>query len=71
MPRKQSDDSVSEQERARRLEAILQGAFSGPPTPLKSIPTRNGGKRRLRKQPRSSASKAATKPARSRKKNPA
>jgi hypothetical protein len=43
----------------QRLQKILQGAFSGPPTPLKDIPKRNGesraaGKkkpqRRLRRQ---------------------
>jgi hypothetical protein len=72
MARKQSDDSFSEQETARRLDAILHGAFRGPPTPLKSIPTRDGGKRRLRrKQPKASASRANAKAARSRKKNPA
>jgi hypothetical protein len=26
----------------QRLQKILQGAFSGPPTPLKDIPTRDG-----------------------------
>jgi hypothetical protein len=29
----------------RRLQKILQGAFSGPPTPLKDIPKRNGESR--------------------------
>jgi hypothetical protein len=41
-----------------RLAAILRGAFSGPPTPLKAIPKRNGktrvaakkSHRRLRRQ---------------------
>ena len=42
MARKQSEDSFSEQEAARRLEAALRGAFAGSPTPLKDIPTRNG-----------------------------
>jgi hypothetical protein len=37
---------------AQRLQKILQGAFSGPPTPLKDIPTRNGESRKLqRKKP--------------------
>jgi len=37
----------------RRLEAVLRGAFGGPPTPLKDIPTRNGESRKLRrKKPR-------------------
>jgi hypothetical protein len=35
----------------RRLEKILQGAFSGPPTPLKEIPKRNGKTRRVGKKP--------------------
>jgi hypothetical protein len=35
-----------------RLKKILQGAFAGPPTPLKDIPTRNGESRKLqRKKP--------------------
>jgi hypothetical protein len=35
-----------------RLQAILRGAFSGPPTPLKDIPTRHGESRKLeRKKP--------------------
>jgi len=57
MVRKQSEDSFSKQETARRVEAALRGAFAGPPTPLKDIPKRNGeprsvGKiqRRLRRQ---------------------
>jgi hypothetical protein len=32
-----------------RLQKILQGAFSGPPTPLKEIPTRKGKQRTKRK----------------------
>ena len=35
----------NEQERQRRLKAILQGAFSGPPTPQKDIPKKNGESR--------------------------
>jgi len=31
----------------QRLQKILQGAFSGAPTPLKNIPTRNGESRKL------------------------
>lgn len=34
-----------------RLSAILRGAFSGPPMPLKAIPKRNG-------KPRAAAKKA-------------
>jgi hypothetical protein len=33
----------------QRLQKILQGAFSGPPTPLKDIPTRWG---KLRASPK-------------------
>jgi len=33
-----------------RLASILRGAFSGPPTPLKDIPKRNGEHRALRQK---------------------
>jgi hypothetical protein len=34
------------------LQKILRGAFAGPPTPLKAIPTRHGKARKLeRKKP--------------------
>jgi hypothetical protein len=33
-----------------RLSKILRGAFSGPPTPLKAIPKRNGESRRIGKK---------------------
>jgi hypothetical protein len=49
MARKQSEDSA-ERETARRLGSILQGAFSGPPTPLKDIPTRHGETRKLERK---------------------
>lgn len=32
-----------------RLKAILRGAFSGPPTPLRDIPKRNGKSRSIRR----------------------
>lgn len=32
----------------QRLQKILKGAFSGPPTPLKDIPTRYGENRKRR-----------------------
>jgi hypothetical protein len=39
-------------ETEQRLQKILQGAFDGPPTPLKDIPTRHGESRKLgRKKP--------------------
>jgi hypothetical protein len=34
-------------ETQQRLASILKGAFSGPPTPLKDIPTRTGESRQL------------------------
>jgi hypothetical protein len=33
------------------LKRILQGAFAGPPTPLKKIPTRHGKTRKLERKP--------------------
>jgi hypothetical protein len=50
MRKQQLSDQYSEQETQRRLEAILRGAFSGPPTPLKDIPKRNGESRTQRDQ---------------------
>jgi hypothetical protein len=32
-----------------RLQKLLQGAFSGPPTPLKDIPKKSGGSRSLKR----------------------
>jgi hypothetical protein len=34
----------------RRLKAILRGAFSGPPTPLKDIPKKSGESRSNRRK---------------------
>jgi hypothetical protein len=34
----------------QRLRKILAGAFSGPPTPLKDIPTRAGESRSLKRK---------------------
>jgi hypothetical protein len=39
----------TEDDTKQRLKAILQGAFSGPPTPLKEVSTRSGEKRAPRK----------------------
>jgi len=36
------DDQFGPKETKRRLEKALQGAFSGPPTPLKNIPKKSG-----------------------------
>jgi hypothetical protein len=38
-----------------RLQKILQGAFSGPPTPLKDIPKKSGESRAPRRGSASSA----------------
>jgi hypothetical protein len=43
-----NDEQYSDKETQRRLNAILHGAFSGPPTPLKDIPTRHGESRKMR-----------------------
>jgi hypothetical protein len=40
---------VKDRETEQRLLKILQGAFAGPPTPLKDIPKRNGEHRQSRK----------------------
>jgi hypothetical protein len=34
----------------QRLRKILKGAFSGPPTPLKDIPTKTGESRSLKRK---------------------
>jgi hypothetical protein len=44
------DEQISAEETKQRLHAILRGAFSGPPTPLKDIPKRNGESRAVKRQ---------------------
>ena len=44
------NDQFSAEETERRLEKTLEGAFSGPPTLLKDIPTRQG-KQRVKRKP--------------------
>jgi hypothetical protein len=39
----------NESDAKQRLGTILRGAFDGPPTPLKDIPTRGGESRQLRR----------------------
>jgi hypothetical protein len=34
----------------QRLEKLLQAAFSGPPTPLKDVPKKNGEPRSLKRE---------------------
>jgi hypothetical protein len=44
----------------RRLQRMLQGAFAGPPTPLKDIPKKNGESRaKQHKKRRKRARRAA------------
>jgi len=43
------DQNPTNAEVQQRLSTILKGAFSGPPTPLKDIPTYFGKKRAVRK----------------------
>jgi hypothetical protein len=43
-------DQYSAKETEQRLQKTLQGAFRGPPTPLKDIPTRTGESRAVRKK---------------------
>jgi hypothetical protein len=57
-------DQYSAKETGQRLQKILQGAFAGPPTPLKDIPKRNGEsratsepKKQSKKQPSTSRTK--------------
>jgi hypothetical protein len=45
MGTKLTGDQYSADEAEQRLKKILQGAFGGPPTPLKDIPTRQGKQR--------------------------
>jgi hypothetical protein len=62
------NDQYSAKETQERLQKALQGAFSGPPTPLKDIPTRDGESRKIRR-PSGDASSATSKTAAPRKKN--
>jgi hypothetical protein len=59
MPRQRDADETDQ-----RLEKILKGAFAGPPTPLKDIPTEKGkprlvGERAQRRLVRQRRRKAA------------
>jgi hypothetical protein len=59
---------MDKRETKDRMQAILQGAFSGPPTPLKDIPKKSGQLRAVR---RGSASSASAKSGRQQTGNPA
>jgi hypothetical protein len=47
MPKDPDQHAVKETK--QRLQSLLHGAFSGPPTPLKDIPKRNGETRAIGK----------------------
>jgi hypothetical protein len=42
MSNDESTEQCGTEETEQRLQKVFQGAFSGPPTPLKRIPKRNG-----------------------------
>ena len=44
------DHKYNEKETEQRLQKMLKGAFSGPPTLLKDIPKKSGKSRTARKQ---------------------
>jgi hypothetical protein len=44
-----TDRKGKDQTAGQRLRAIMRGAFAGPPTPLKDIPTKEGESRKPRK----------------------
>ncbi|MGB8898808.1 MAG: hypothetical protein WCC90_05995 [Methylocella sp.] len=50
MQHHEDHDSYSNEKTEQRLQKILQGAFNGPPTPLKDIPTRGDESRAVRKK---------------------
>jgi len=57
MTSKQTD--YPSKESKKRLQAILHGAFAGPPTKLKDIPKKSGESRAKRKQDAKSRSSAS------------
>lgn len=57
MTKTEDVEQYSAEETEQRLRRIMRAAFSGPPTPLKDIPKRNG-------KPRASRAKPATRKAR-------
>jgi hypothetical protein len=48
MPQSQSDDQYSAEEAERRARAIVRAAAKTLPVPLKAIPKKTGGKRKLK-----------------------
>jgi hypothetical protein len=56
------DQQYGSKETERRLRKMLRGAFSGPPTPLKDIPTKSGESRATRAGGASDASEETDQP---------
>jgi hypothetical protein len=61
MPESRDDEQYSEAETEQRLQKILQGAFAGPPTPLKNVPTK-AGKPRITRLNENQGSKQGARP---------
>jgi len=55
-------ESRGKQETQQRLRNILQGAFSGPPTPLKRIPKKSGESRAIKGRGASGANVRSARP---------
>jgi hypothetical protein len=68
MNQKKMKDKYPTEDSSRRLQAILRGAFSGSPTPLKDIPKKSGKSRVTKAR---SASVASVKTVRRQSGNPA
>jgi hypothetical protein len=57
-----NEQQYSEQETKRRLKSTLQGAFSGPPTPLKRIQKKSGESRAAKARSASAANVRTARP---------
>jgi hypothetical protein len=55
-------DKRSQSETKGRLQKILQGAFNGPPTPLKHIPKKSGESRAIKGRNASGANARTAQP---------
>ena len=53
-------DQFTAKIKKHRLDAVLKGAFAGPPTQLKDIPTQSGELRKKQTKAASSAASAKT-----------
>jgi hypothetical protein len=59
---KKCSEDYSEQATEQRLDAMLRGAFSGPPTPLKNIPKKSGESRAAKARESSDANAGTVPP---------